>query len=201
MLTEKDFKEAADLIGCAVSCIKAVYEVEAAGRGYLPDGRVKILFEGHRFWKILLKLGIAEAKIQAVSFKYKNVLYKNWDKTKYKGGKAEWDRMAQAYMVCDELGVTRSVAFQAASYGSFQIMGENFAACGYTDAQAMLAAYNNGGEAEQLRSFVRFVKAKKLDDELRAKNWDKFAEGYNGTGYRENKYHIKLKTAELKFAA
>jgi hypothetical protein len=200
-LTENDFKVAAGLIGCDIAAIKAVYEVEAAGRGYLEDGRVKILFEGHRLWKILNKKhGISEGQLAQVAAQYPNVLYKKWDKRQYKGGVKEWDRMAQAYLVCDALGVSRAIAFEAASYGSFQIMGENYAACGYTDAQAMLAAYNNGGEAEQLNSFVRFVKANKLDDELRANNWDKFAEGYNGTAYRENDYHNKLRAAYKKFS-
>jgi len=56
-ITEQQFFNASKIIGCKISAIKAVYEVEAAGRGYLPDGRVKILFEGHRFWKRLSKVG------------------------------------------------------------------------------------------------------------------------------------------------
>ena len=57
MITEQEFKEAADLIGCDIPAIKAVFDTEAAGAGFLRDGRVKILFEGHRFWKQLAKAG------------------------------------------------------------------------------------------------------------------------------------------------
>lgn len=199
MITDQQFKDAADIIGCDAARIKTVYQVEAAGSAYLPDGRVKILFEGHRFWKRLSANGCTDKALRAAAEKYPNVLYRKWDKKQYKGGTAEWDRVSQAYFVCDLLDMPRNIVLEAASYGSFQIMGENHTLCGYSSAHEMLAAYNSLGEAEQLRSFVRFVRATKLDDELRAKNWAGFAKGYNGTGYRENQYDIKLGNAYKKF--
>lgn len=199
MISELEFKDAATIVGCEVACIKAVYEVEAAGRGYLPDGRVKILFEGHRFWKILRSLGVKGKALEQASKKYPNVLYQKWDKKQYKGGPAEWDRVSQAYLVCELLGVPASNALEAASYGSFQIMGENAELCGYFNAHEMLSAYNNGGEQEQLNSFCRFVKNTRLDDELISKSWAAFAQGYNGTAFRENKYDVKLSAAYEKF--
>lgn len=196
MITEKQFQEASAIIGCEVAAIKAVYEVEAAGHGYLPDGRVKILFEGHRFWKLLLKAGVNPSKYREG---YENILYSSWDKKYYKGGAAEWERVSQAIEVCKKAGVDTIIALQAASYGSFQILGENAMLCGYFNAHEMLAAYNEKGEAEQLLSFCRFVKIKKLDKALREKNWPVFAEGYNGTGYRQNQYHIKLPNSYNRF--
>lgn len=174
--------------------------MEAAGRGYLSDGRVKILFEGHRFWRQLKKAGVSPQKFIAKNPQYKNVLYEFWDKTQYKGGAAEWDRMSQAIEICKALELDPILALASASYGSFQIMGENAKLCGYANAHEMVAAYNAKGEAEQLDSFCRFVKAKKLDDELRAKNWPAFADGYNGTAYRLNKYDAKLDAAEKRFS-
>jgi len=200
MITEQQFADAAKIIGCQVSSIKAVYEVEAAGRGYLPDGRVKILFEGHRFWKALVKAGADPVKFISTNKQYSNIIYKNWDKKQYLGGAKEWDRVSQAIEVCKKLNLSTNLAFNSASYGSFQIMGENHDLCGYPDSQAMLAAYNNGGEGEQLNSFCRFVKATRLDDELRDKNWAKFAEGYNGTSYKANKYDTKLAAADKKYS-
>lgn len=221
MITEDQFKHAASLIGCKVSCIKAVYSVEAAGRGYLTDGRVKILFEGHRFWKQISMAGInpidflqeiknegyrmngklpGSGAAMIVQYEYfKNVLYPIWDKKNYKGGAAEWDRMSKAMEVCKLLSLQPELAMDSASYGSFQIMGENAELCGYKSAHEMIAAYNNGGESEQLNSFVRFVKSTKLDDELRALDFAAFARGYNGSQYRLNKYDIKLHDAYKKF--
>lgn len=201
MITELQFLNASKIIGCSISCIKAVYEVEANGRGYLSDGRVKILFEGHRFWKQLVKAGISKAKLQEVAATNQNVVYEVWDRRQYKGGAAEWDRMSEAIAVCASLNVPAELALKSASYGSFQIMGENAELCGYPGAQSMLSSYNNGGEAEQLDSFCRFVKSTGLDDELRAKNWAAFARGYNGTGYKLNKYDTKLEAAEKRFSS
>lgn len=201
MLTEQNFFNAAKIIGCKISAIKAVYEVEAAGRGYLSDGRVKILFEGHRFWKALKKAGADPQKFIAANQKYKNVLYEFWDKKQYKGGTGEWDRMSQAIEICKALNVDPVLALNSASYGAFQILGENAVMCGYANSHEMLAAFNAKGEAEQLDAFCRFVKSKKLDDELRAKNWPAFAEGYNGTAYRLNNYHTKLAAADLRFSS
>lgn len=200
MITELQFHRAAQLLNAPISVIKAVYEVEALGKGYLPDGRVKILFEGHRLWKILNKKGVPENKLVGAASKYPNVLYKKWDRKQYKGGAAEWDRMSEAYLVCDFLNIGRPTALEAASYGSFQIMGENHKLCGYESAHEMLAAYNNKGESEQLDSFIRFVKSKKIDGYLRNKQWAKFANAYNGTGYRENMYDVKLANADKRFS-
>lgn len=197
MITDQEFKTAADIIGCEPACIKAVYEVEAAGSAYLPDGRVKILFEGHRFWKQIAKSGVNPATIQKG---YENVLYQKWDRKQYKGGTGEWDRMSKAIELCKAHDLNALLALNSASYGSFQIMGENFIACGYPDSQAMLAAYNEKGESEMLYSFVRFVKANHLDDELRDKNWPKFAEGYNGSQYKANNYDKKLFVAYTKYS-
>lgn len=200
MITELQFLNAAKIIGCSISCIKAVYEIEAAGRGYLSDGRVKILFEGHRFWKQLIKAGISKTKLQEVAAIHQNVVYEIWDSRQYKGGLKEWERMSEAIEVCKLLNVNPVLALKSASYGSFQIMGENAELCGYPDAQAMLAAYNNKGEAEQLDSFCRFIQATGLDDELRNKNWPGFAKGYNGTAYKLNRYDTKLAAAEMRFS-
>lgn len=200
MITEQQFVDAAKIIGCQASSIKAVYEVEAAGKGYLDDGRVKILFEGHRFWKALVKGGVNPAKFITENPQYSNVLYQTWDKKQYKGGIKEWDRVSQAIEVCNKLGLSQNLALDSASYGSFQIMGENHFLCGYPDSQAMLAAYNNGGEGEQLASFCRFVISTHLDDELRDKNWAAFAKGYNGSSYALNKYDTKLAAADKKYS-
>lgn len=208
MLQEQDFLRVAQDLGCEVAVIKTVYKVEANGFGFLDDGkikgvydsqdRVKILFEGHRFWKALNKIKGVDIEgflAKEENRQYKNVLYKYWDKKQYKGGSAEWDRMSKAIEVCKKLNVNTSIALDSASYGAFQILGENHDLCGYATSQEMLSDFNLRGEVAQLEAFVKFVKSKNLVQYLRTKNFAKFAEGYNGTAYRENKYDIKLLTA------
>ncbi len=151
-----------------------------------------------KFWKQVVKLGGNPTQFIANNPQYSNVLYKNWDKKKYKGGEKEWGRMSIAIEVCTRLNLSPELALDSASYGSFQIMGENSVLCGYPTAHEMLASYNNGGEPEQLASFIRFVKSTHLDDELRARNWAGFAQGYNGSKFRENKYDVKLSAAYKK---
>lgn len=198
-LTEDNFQEAANVIGCDTAVIKAVYQVESNHQGYLNDGRIKILFEGHRFWKQLVKAGKDPQDFISHYPEYSNVLYKNWDKSKYKGGSSEWDRMSQAIEVCEKLNVEPELALKSASYGSFQIMGENCIYCGYATAQEMINKYNIKGEQEQLDSFCRFVKSQGIALFLKNKQWDLFSLHYNGTGYRENQYNIKLEAAYNSF--
>lgn len=192
MIEQKDFQKAAQKIGCEVAAIKAVYQVETSGRGYLPDGRVKILFEGHRFWKSLTKAAKDPMAFVQANQQYSTILYKNWNKAFYIGGVGEWNRMSKAIEVCKMIGADPELALDSASYGSFQIMGENSVICGYATAQEMLADFNTRGEIAQLDAFVNFVKSKKIDKHLVTKNWPAFAADFNGTAYRLNQYDVKL---------
>lgn len=210
MISQSQFNNAAQLLGCSVSAIKAVYNVEANGSGFLDDGLVKgqwdpadrlqILFEGHRFWKGLVKVGVAPAVFLRNNPQYADVLYSVWNRNKYKGGSAEWDRSSRAIEVCKLLGVDVNIALDSASYGAFQIMGENNSECGYANSHDMIAAYNSGLEPEQLFSFCRLVQHRGLDKALKAKDWATFAKSYNGSAYKENRYDIKLAAADKKFS-
>ena len=50
-LTAADFARAAKNLNVEIAAIRAVAEVEAAGAGFLPDGRPAILYEAHVFHK------------------------------------------------------------------------------------------------------------------------------------------------------
>jgi hypothetical protein len=50
-------------------------------------------------------------------------------------------------------------------------------------------------EKEHLFAFIKYVKGRGLDDELRNKQFDKFALRYNGPGYKQNQYDVKLEEA------
>ncbi len=51
VLTDADYIRAAKVLKCEVAAIKAVTSVEAPKGGFLNDGRVRILFERHKFHK------------------------------------------------------------------------------------------------------------------------------------------------------
>lgn len=179
-LTETDYEIAADSLGVGVAAVKAVAEVESAGSGFLPDGRVKLLFERHHFAKYTGHK--YDAKYPAISSSTPGG---------YKSGAAEAKRFQQA------LSLDRKAAMLSASYGKFQIMGFNFALCGFTSVDAFVKAMNES-ESAHLAAFVEFVKSKGLDDELQRLDWKGFARGYNGPAYAKNAYDTKLAAAYKK---
>ncbi len=180
-LTEQDFINAAAAIGCEVNAIKAVCQVEAPNGGFLPDGQCTILFERHKFY-------------QFTSGKY---FHSHPDICNPKAGgygaagQPQHDRLAIA------VSLDRQAALKSASYGKFQICGFNYLLAGFDTVQKFITAMFTS-EGEQLKAFVNFIKASKLDDELRSKKWADFARGYNGKNFAINAYDVKMKKAYEK---
>lgn len=188
-LTDQDYRDAANLLGVDVATIKAVTEVESSGSGFLPSGRPKILFEGHVFWRELRKVGI-----KPEMYPNPSILYPRWTKKHYKGGEAEWDRLERAQKIHD------AAALKSASWGLFQIMGFNYALCGFEDVYGFVAAMKLN-EGKHLKAFCKYVQTVHLDVALLNHLWTLFAKGYNGPGYAKNKYDQKLKKAYEKYAS
>ena len=191
-LVESDFQAAAKLLKCNIAAIKAVAEVESSGNGFLSDGRVKILFEGHQFYKYTNG---------AYAVSHPTICYKKWTKQFYaKGanadvrGAGEWQRMNEA------IALNRKAALLSASYGKFQIMGFNYAICGFTAVDDFFSAMQIS-EAEHLTAFCNYVKHNSLDDAMRNHKWDTFALRYNGKEYKKNQYDTKLANAYKKYAS
>ncbi|MEW7278685.1 N-acetylmuramidase family protein [Aquimarina sp. 2201CG1-2-11] len=196
LLSEQDVKDFANELGLELAMVKAVNEIESSGRGFLVCGRPRILFEGHVFWKQLKKRGVSPE--QFVSEHNKDVLYKKWTKIHYKGGPREYDRLEKADGISTDPAF-HDAAYSSASWGSFQIMGYHYASLGYDSIDHFVSKMNSH-EREHLKAFGKFVsvtsfKGKKLLDWIKEKKWAKFAEGYNGPGYKKNKYDTKLKKA------
>jgi hypothetical protein len=82
----------------------------------------------------------------------------------------------------------------ATSYGLMQIMGFNYRLAGFKSVDEMIESFKKS-DANQLKGGLNFIKSAGLLDELRLKDWAKFAKGYNGAGYEANKYDTKLKEA------
>lgn len=183
-LKEKDYERAARRLFCDVAAIKAVAEVESGGRsGFLADKRPKILFESRWFHKL------TDGRFDG---SHPDVSTPTWVRN-YKGGAAEYDRLAKA------IGLDREAALKSASWGKFQILGVNHSVCGWDDAESFVAAMT-GGEGPQLDAFVGFVITNGLADELRDRRWDAFARGYNGPGYKQNRYAERMAEAYARHA-
>jgi hypothetical protein len=185
-----DYAETAAILNVEGAAIRAVCEIESGGRtGFFKDGRPVILFEGHIFWRELKKRGIEPEKYQTG---YRDVLFPKWDKASYKGGVAEYDRMNKASTINEE------AAWCSASWGMFQIMGFNHRLCGYDTVQEYVQAIKAGSN-NHLLSFAHFLKNTGIDKPLRELDWAGFASRYNGPGYKQNQYDVKLQNAYLKY--
>lgn len=176
---------AADSLGVEPCAVKAIVEVESAGSGFIADGRVKILFEGHVFWKQLQQRRINPAPLAS---KYPGILYPKWTKAHYRGPAGEWVRLEEAKTI------NLDAALCSASWGLFQIMGFHYNICGFQTVADFVAA-QAAGEEEQLKTFCSFMQSEGLVRFLAAKDWAVFAKRYNGPGYAANHYDKRLASA------
>lgn len=187
-----DFSNEHDL---ELAVVKAVNEVESGGKGFLVDGRPKILFEGHVFWRELEKRAINPRDYS--NAETENILFQKYTKNYYAGGTAEYVRLEKAINVAPDKKFS-DAAKCAASWGLYQIMGFNSLAIGYESIDGFVEKmYLN--EGEHLKAFGLFLVKNNLIGLLRNKNWADFALRYNGAGYKNNKYDEKLMKAYAKY--
>ena len=197
-LSEQDLIEFANNFQLDLATVKAVNEVESSGKGFLINGKPKILFEGHIFWKELEKRNINPNEY------YNNitsdVLYKTWTKKYYLGGDGEHTRLQKASHINTSQNFV-DAAKSSASWGCFQIMGFHAIPLGYGSVENFVQTMGLS-EREHLIAFGKFIvnHPKKLDSYLRAKDWASFAYYYNGEGYKANKYDTKLANACAKYS-
>ncbi len=185
-----NYEEAARILIVEETAIRAVSEIESGGRGgFLKDGRPQILFEGHIFWRELQKRNIDPVQYVAGN---EDILFSKWNKDAYKGGTAEYERLNRAIAIHEE------AALCSASWGMFQIMGFNYRLCGYTSVREYVDAIKSSRN-NHLMSFMHFLRNTGLDTPIRELDWAKFAEKYNGPGYKQNQYDKKLADAYKKF--
>jgi hypothetical protein len=183
-LADDDFAAAADSLGIEVAMIKAVAQVESPRGPFDPKGRPEILFERHYFHR--LTSGAFDQSDPDIS---------NSSSGGYGKFSAQYGKLQRAYALAPD------AALRSASWGRFQIMGDNHQAAGFPSAAAFVQAVATS-EAEHLKAFVNFVKSNsKMASALRNKDWAGFAARYNGPGYAANQYDKKLKAAYDGFSA
>jgi N-acetylmuramidase len=189
-LSDADFARAAKELNVEVAAIRAVAEVEAAGAGFLPDGRPTILYEAHIFRQHCKGKHhdmVDRKGVPLSSASWNPKLYgatgANQHNRLEDAAKADWD-----------------AAHKAASWGTFQILGANHKVCGFDDVKGFVDAMNSGASAH-LDAFVKFIKGNNLDGALRRRDWAAFAKGYNGPAYAKNQYDKKMAAAYAKWKA
>lgn len=185
-LNNADFVAAASRLEVEKAAIMAVRDVEASSAAF-TNGKPTILFEPHRFSK---------ATGHRYDGSHPTISSRNWNKALYPLTQAgRWNQLL------DACALDVDAAFASASYGAFQILGENYAICGARDPFAF-AWQEAQTEGDQLEHFCRFVEGRWLVDALRRRDWTAFAKGYNGTAFAANSYDKRLKAAyERRLAA
>lgn len=179
-LTTADWRGAAERLGCPPAVIRAVGAVESNGQGFNPDGSCVTLFEGHKFSRFTHRV---------FDQSHPDLSYPVWNRTWYgKTWQAEQDRLHRA------MALDRSAALMSASWGLFQLMGFNFALCGFGSVERFVTAMQTS-EAEQLSAFVTYLLDAGLDRPLRHQDWFDFARRYNGASFYLNRYAQKLARA------
>lgn len=168
-LTDSEYRDAAQMLGCDVPSIKTFAQVESAGYGFWQfsdtDWRPKILFEAH--WFSNLTGGMYDTSHPGISSP-------TWDKTLYVYGPKEYKRLDEA------CALNRPAGLQSASWGKFQIMGFNYYRAGFNKLQDFINAMY-ASEAEHLKAFCSFVMAdKKLLEAIKQHDFDTMALRYNG---------------------
>lgn len=183
-LCQSDLVAAGKSLGVPTAAIMAVNEVESRGTGFLPSGKVAILYERHIMYRELRDYGVDPAKAMR-----ENPGLVNTARGGYLGGEKEWQRLEKAMLI------NKDAALESASWGAYQIMGFHWELLGFDSVQDYVK-FVSASEANQLECFVRFVKSQKgLWNALKALNWAEFARLYNGAAYKENKYDTKLSDA------
>jgi len=173
----------AQRLGCEVAAVRAVVKVESGSAGFAADGRPIILYEPHIFSRLTQRRYDAS---------HPDLSYASWGSKPYPKTQADrWAQMNKAFALDGEAAVA------SASWGLFQIMGMNFAKCGFSSAKAFVEDMSKS-EERQLRAFENFVRSSDLIDELQRLDWEGFARVYNGPGQVE-KYGRLLREAYNAF--
>jgi hypothetical protein len=186
-LSDTDFQNAAAQLGNGISAnlVKAFATVESGGRsGFGPAKLPVIAFEGHIFRRYTKHK--YDQTHPLLSYIYKKKAGPQWQ-TNNKDQTKAWETMATAF------GLDQEAALMSASWGMFQIMGFNFASCGYKTVFEFAAAMKiNAGQ--QLKAFLGFcAKNPAFIKAAKNKDYAGMARSYNGEDFGD--YDVRIKKA------
>lgn len=167
-ITPDQLTKLADTFGLPVLAIKAVLHVESSGYGFSPvTGKMIIRFEGSKFREAGGPVIADLHKIQADEYAAYNKAY----------------------------AIDKVRAMHCTSFGIAQVMGWNYAACGYKSVSAMVEAFDES-EYFQISGMLMFIKSEPaMFSALKRLDWAEFAFHYNGPLFKQNNYDSRLAAA------
>lgn len=183
-LTEQDFVNAGAAINVRPYHLHAFYATESSGSGFDENGRLKILYEPHvvsrntgrRLDGIKFPWVWRGKEIQ-VELSYRrwvhprNVPKHVWHPYR-ESDTGRWEMLATTYE--REAG-----AICGASYGGFQILGENAVSLGYRDPVDMIEQLYEG-EGAHLDAAIRFLRRNNVLGALRSGDFHAVERAWNG---------------------
>jgi murein L,D-transpeptidase YcbB/YkuD len=170
------------------AALLAVAEVESGGRAYaMVEGRREplIRFEGHYFDRRLAGASRDRARQAGLASPTAGKI------ANPAGQAARWRLLEQA------AAIDSKAAYESVSWGLGQVMGAHWAWLGYASVDALVAEARSGA-AGQTRLMARYIVKAGLRDALTARDWARFAHGYNGPNYRKNKYDTRIALAHRR---
>lgn len=190
-LTEEDYREVAEELGVEVAAIKAVIDIEAgkAHKGFWAPGKPIINFDLTMFRKFAPRNGLSLATAR----KKAPVIFSRPDVRKYGSQQAgQQARLDAACALCPGAGI------EGTFWGMFQIGGFNWKKLGFESPEAFAEAMSHS-ERAQLEIFARFLKTFNMVDDIRNRQWLKFALKYNGPRAKSRGYHTRMAAAYNRY--
>jgi hypothetical protein len=197
ILNPEDLAREAAAFHVEPAALRAVAQVESGGKGgFLPDGRVRLLFERHILWRRLRERGLDPLPFAKAR---PDLCGEVWDPGRYPygGGAHQWERVA-AVIAWGDVHLDRAesyakAAWEASSWGLLQVLGENYAAAGFPDVTRFKAAMEES-EAAQLRAALNLMARNGALGCLQRRDYVGFARIWNGPG-QVGGYAGRLQTA------
>ena len=186
-----EIEAAAARIWIEPAALAAVASIESALRtSTMVGGRPEplIRFEGHYFDRRLTGARREQARVAGLASPIAGKIANPSSQS------ARWAMLNRAS------AIDRNAAFESVSWGLGQVMGAHWAWLGYDSVNALVADAREG-TAGQLRLMTLYIEKAGLIDALRARDWARFARGYNGPAFRANRYDTRLEAAYASFAS
>jgi hypothetical protein len=183
--TEKEIAAAAEALGIEPAALIAIAEVESGGQVFADiEGRDEplIRFEGHYFDKRLSDADRARARADGIASPVAGEVANPASQ------EARWRLLRRA------AAINRQATYESVSWGLGQVMGAHWQWLGFADIDALVAEAREGA-AGQARLMARFIDKAGLKQAIERHDWEAFARGYNGPGFRRHGYDQKIAAA------
>ncbi len=185
-----EIKQAAKEAGLEPAALLAVTAVESAGQVFaLVEGKQEplIRFEGHYFDRRLSGEKQERARTQGLASPSAGAIANPRTQAD------RWKMLKQA------AAIDAQAAYESVSWGLGQVMGAHWQWLGYQSVEALVEEARSGAFG-QVRLMVRYIEKAGLAEALRSHDWQAFAHGYNGPGYKKNAYDEKIADAYEHYA-